>query len=73
MCSAKRGYNSDRDRKKVFKSLESISNKSKAELGVEFLCFSNMSLEIVPQFVFQNSEIILEKSKKLVWTEKFPA
>ena len=29
-----------------------------------------MSLEIV---LFQNSEIIFQKSKKLLWTEKFPA
>jgi len=33
--------------------------------------FPNMSLEILCQFLFESSEIIFERPKKLVWTEIF--
>jgi hypothetical protein len=40
-------------------------------LGPEFVLVSNMDLEILCQFLFENRQEISAKLKKLVWTDDF--
>ncbi len=58
----------------IFDQLVSISDESKAMSSDQnFVIFSDMDSEILFQFLFENSEIIFEKHKKLVWAENFSA
>ncbi len=58
----------------TFDQLKSITDESKAmNQNQNFVLFSNMESEILSQFLFENSEIIFDKSKKLAWAENFSA
>ncbi len=55
----------------IFGPLKSISDESKSMCyNQNCVLFLNMSLEILCQFLFESSEIIFERPKKLVWTER---